>query len=1527
MSRSTSTEPLWSARWLRVVTAFVVVLLTLAFFAAPTVHAQPSHPQPLLHFGLDDGRNPTVGSGTLGPLYYLRLSGEVRFVSWPPGLALEFVEGRACTEADPARLDVVESDFSIFVRFRPTASGGGQSEGLLIDSGSSGGYRLIYDSRSGRVTARLDGNTDVVAESTTRVDDGNAHEVLMRRRGQVLELFVDGAMAASAPIPADFASPGIPSAFCVGGSGRQREQFRGVVDEVRLYDVAVSPEDLAPSADCNSNGIADDVEIALGLTPDVNRDGVPDDCQSWRDLGYGIRRIIALGDSLTDTWRSKATYGIPSDEQGWEGRYSNGPVWIEYLSKFLGLEYVPITNYAHTGAGTGRGENSVFPGGPGLLDQVDSIREWIAEGNSIEPDDLIVVWIGPNDFEDAGSLDNLINRQIANLTEAFRSLIELGAKRILVANLPNLAATPRVKELEDPVASGLAELGTVAYNANLAWAMALLESRTPWVDVIFVDVFSLFEAIVANPLEFGFTDASTPCRSDDSPTVCDNPDLHVFWDDLHPTTAAHRRLALNAQQALVSGGMPLPPIGLLDCGDLRCPFVTITSPQDGAFFTDDSIQVVGRVRGTLLPGLVLRVHGQEVAIAADGSFSALVDFAPGRLETPIVAELADANGRVLSRDRKMTFHGTAVDADDVVSRAVEILLRRGGIDAVRDEILYALMSSRVLDIRQALFDRNPLVFDDSGSIGYEITVLGAGYNCPTIDIIPKNGRLLVQVTLHDVRVDYYAKLWSPEWWDPGLDCTGTITARNAWVKAEFQLIPRRGGPDGEIEVNLVGDPLFDMVGFHHDFHCTKGDFVEFLADLFDFQVDPIIEAIVKTEVESKLFSEERGRKLESDIEAALASISMSRPVGEATGVNVEADITTIGIDNASDAVITAFEARFSSAEADFSRTVSIPAQSLTYPDVDPVSGEPYAGAVSFKLSSLNQLLLALSNNLLSPIELESWNLGAGDTVITAGQLALIIPSFRIAPPNKRFVIRIRPTQPVMLVEEDAPERTLPDVLLPQIILEIAPYSRTGSQKAVLSAAIDVRLCLNATFDPRTSSLGLELAPSCEPHAIVILRNKVQADEASLALMARSVMDSLVGGLLGTGFSYPLPGIAGVDLSVNAITKANGYFSMYFDAASDNGRPDLVIRNIRVPAEVDRNTGFRITFDVVNIGSSAADRVVFVGAGLSLNPIPMDGNDIPLGSLRLDFGIDPLEPGESRTFWIDTLPFPAAYRGRQYVILGIDVPEPPAFLPTSGNLCEGSEFNNVAFAQTMVSAPDAWIESFAPMTDPVSDRPTKYRVTVGRNSIGPESLDVPVVLCYLGTGICTPVNWVRLSPGQTKTIDVWIDSPHYDDGRSSTCGASAQFPIRACANLSDDGNEANDCSDIQVRVTEQYWDLRLELVGAPETGGRGEEISWRVRISQVGNVPSPVDRVLRTGIDAFRGDSQWWHLIMDACGRFVPFNYPIGVLEPGESVLTPSFRLCIRQDAFVQEQYLKVGLAGPDNCLDGNYAEAPIQITH
>ena len=246
-------------------------------------------------------------------------------------------------------------------------------------------------------------------------------------------------------------------------------------------------------------------------------------------------QLIVFGDSLSDSGNLFAVTGgaIPPSPPYYAGRFSNGPVWAELLAVELG---VPVQNYALGGALTGRvnlfDDPRIPAEFPGVLDEIDLFLA--LNGGVVDRHALYVVWAGANDFF-AAPAPETIAPAVANIVSAVRTLAARGVRHIVVPNMPDLGLTPN--GLASGFSSELTAL-SVAFNGALRTGLVMRGLH-----VTVVDIFALFQEIVDYPAEFGFTDVTTACLDLDPFSMCANPDGHLFWDFVHPTTRGHDILA------------------------------------------------------------------------------------------------------------------------------------------------------------------------------------------------------------------------------------------------------------------------------------------------------------------------------------------------------------------------------------------------------------------------------------------------------------------------------------------------------------------------------------------------------------------------------------------------------------------------------------------------------------------------------------------------------------------------------------------------------------------------------------------------------------------------------------------------------------------------------------------------------------------------------------------------------------------------------------------------------------------------
>ncbi len=279
--------------------------------------------------------------------------------------------------------------------------------------------------------------------------------------------------------------------------------------------------------------------------------------------------LTVFGDSLSDTGNIfLATSGATPTTPYYNGRFSDGPIWIDVLATGLALppgavpSLIGGNNYAFGGARTGTASNP-----PGLLAQVGGL--WGPSHAVADPTGLYVVVGGGNDLRDArGAASTPESRQAAaqaaaaNIANAVGLLASRGAQHVLISNVPDLGATPEAAGLN--LVANSSDV-TQRYNLLIAGLVPLLETQFSGLQVSFLDMAGLAADIRNDALNnggalYGITNVTTPCGTFTG-SIGISCSVSAFSDALHPSAAAH---ALIGQAALAAvAAVPEPGTWLL----------------------------------------------------------------------------------------------------------------------------------------------------------------------------------------------------------------------------------------------------------------------------------------------------------------------------------------------------------------------------------------------------------------------------------------------------------------------------------------------------------------------------------------------------------------------------------------------------------------------------------------------------------------------------------------------------------------------------------------------------------------------------------------------------------------------------------------------------------------------------------------------------------------------------------------------------------------------------------------------------
>lgn len=275
-------------------------------------------------------------------------------------------------------------------------------------------------------------------------------------------------------------------------------------------------------------------------------------------------KLYIFGDSLVDTGNVfQASGGTFPPFPYFQGRFSNGPVWSEYLAQGLGIPTSGITNLAFGGATTGTANTIILPGLPPFPGLQQQVASFLASNTKASEGSLFVISAGANDYLPTQSPTftpfTSPATPISNLQLAIQSLYSIGARKIVVSNLPDLGNTPLVLGLNQSfpgISPGL-NLLSQAHNASLNGLLSNLSQALPGTQFTTIDINGLLASALANPGSFGFTNTTTPCIS---VLACVfNPAVQnqfLFWDQIHPTTATHAQIGQLAVQAVQSQSVP-----------------------------------------------------------------------------------------------------------------------------------------------------------------------------------------------------------------------------------------------------------------------------------------------------------------------------------------------------------------------------------------------------------------------------------------------------------------------------------------------------------------------------------------------------------------------------------------------------------------------------------------------------------------------------------------------------------------------------------------------------------------------------------------------------------------------------------------------------------------------------------------------------------------------------------------------------------------------------------------------------------
>lgn len=283
-----------------------------------------------------------------------------------------------------------------------------------------------------------------------------------------------------------------------------------------------------------------------------------------------LHQIVVFGDSLSDNGNlyEFMNHQLPQSPPYYEGRFSNGPVWVEYLvsSYFPQNAKKHLEDYAVGGSGVSEDaeDDVLFT----LKKQVATYL--IAHEDKASEDSLYIVWIGANNYLGLPSDTEQTLKEVNDgITHSLELLVSRGAKHILLFNLPDLGRTPAALEFNAAEVMGYF---AHEHNARLLQMHYQLKQNYPEVEWIYYDLGSMFDDVLSHPELYGFSNTTGTCANTVAARNTPNSILkmvarvapqkgnefcegYLFFDLVHPTGLAHRHIAEKVRLLLDAAGV------------------------------------------------------------------------------------------------------------------------------------------------------------------------------------------------------------------------------------------------------------------------------------------------------------------------------------------------------------------------------------------------------------------------------------------------------------------------------------------------------------------------------------------------------------------------------------------------------------------------------------------------------------------------------------------------------------------------------------------------------------------------------------------------------------------------------------------------------------------------------------------------------------------------------------------------------------------------------------------------------------
>lgn len=259
---------------------------------------------------------------------------------------------------------------------------------------------------------------------------------------------------------------------------------------------------------------------------------------------FAYSDFIVFGASLSDTGNvyTASNGSAPGTSPSYYlGRWSNGPLWIENVAESYGKDVKAAllggTNYAYGNAKT-CAISGVTSSVPDMCDQITQYLTTVS--NKANPNALYVIDSSAVGNEitqvlgGAATSNQITTTAPTNVINMLQALYTAGARRFLIANVPDVGATPLVQGYGATAAATATSLSG-GFNLALENALNNFTITNPSAVVYKADFYGTLSKVKTAPSAYGISNTTDACQV--GGVICSSPNSYLYWDNFHPTKA------------------------------------------------------------------------------------------------------------------------------------------------------------------------------------------------------------------------------------------------------------------------------------------------------------------------------------------------------------------------------------------------------------------------------------------------------------------------------------------------------------------------------------------------------------------------------------------------------------------------------------------------------------------------------------------------------------------------------------------------------------------------------------------------------------------------------------------------------------------------------------------------------------------------------------------------------------------------------------------------------------------------------